>query len=64
MRSNIGAIATLDDAVAAFNQAERHKGKTIVRVRYAAIDASGRPALPGSGRPGPMALDIDVVQVF
>ncbi|TFE26697.1 NADP-dependent oxidoreductase [Cohnella luojiensis] len=33
LRTNIGQIATLDDAVAAFNPTERVKGKTIIRVR-------------------------------
>jgi NADPH:quinone reductase-like Zn-dependent oxidoreductase len=33
LRTNIGAVATLDDAVAAFNPTERRKGKTIIRVR-------------------------------
>ena len=33
LRTNIGKIATLDDAVAAFNPTERRKGKTIIRVR-------------------------------
>ena len=33
LRTNIGNIATLDDAVAAFNRTERSKGKTIIRVR-------------------------------
>jgi NADPH:quinone reductase-like Zn-dependent oxidoreductase len=33
LRTNIGAIATLDDAVAAFNPTKRIKGKTIIRVR-------------------------------
>ncbi|MCA1396270.1 NADP-dependent oxidoreductase [Bradyrhizobium sp. BRP56] len=33
LRTNIGDIATLDDAVAAFNRTERRKGKTIIRVR-------------------------------
>jgi NADPH:quinone reductase-like Zn-dependent oxidoreductase len=33
LRTNIGNIATLDDAVAAFNPTERRKGKTIIRVR-------------------------------
>jgi NADPH:quinone reductase-like Zn-dependent oxidoreductase len=33
LRINIGKIATLDDAVAAFNPTERIKGKTIIRVR-------------------------------
>jgi NADPH:quinone reductase-like Zn-dependent oxidoreductase len=33
LRANIGQIATLDDAVAAFNPTERVKGKTIIRVR-------------------------------
>jgi NADPH:quinone reductase-like Zn-dependent oxidoreductase len=33
LRTNIGTVATLDDAVAAFNPTERAKGKTIIRVR-------------------------------
>jgi NADPH:quinone reductase-like Zn-dependent oxidoreductase len=37
LRTNIGAMAPLDDAVAAFNSTERRTGKTIIDVR-----ASGR----------------------
>ncbi|GLQ53298.1 NADP-dependent oxidoreductase [Devosia nitrariae] len=33
LRTNIGNISSLDDAVAAFNPTERRKGKTIIRVR-------------------------------
>jgi NADPH:quinone reductase-like Zn-dependent oxidoreductase len=33
LRTNIGTVAALDDAVAAFNPTERVKGKTIIRVR-------------------------------
>ena len=33
LRTNIGTIATLDDAVAAFNPTKRISGKTIIRVR-------------------------------
>ncbi len=33
LRTNIGVVATLDDAVAALNPTERRKGKTIIRVR-------------------------------
>jgi len=33
LRTNIGNVATLDDAVAALNPAERRKGKTIIHVR-------------------------------
>ncbi|MGW4118851.1 NADP-dependent oxidoreductase [Nocardia sp. NPDC004711] len=33
VRTNIGTVATLDDAVAAFNPTERRKGKTVIRVR-------------------------------
>ena len=33
VRTNIGKVSTLDDAVAAFNRTERVTGKTIVRVR-------------------------------
>jgi NADPH:quinone reductase-like Zn-dependent oxidoreductase len=33
LRTNIGNVAALDDAVAAFNPTKRAKGKTIIRVR-------------------------------
>ena len=33
MRTNIGTIAALDDAIAAFNPTERISGKTVIRVR-------------------------------
>ena len=33
LRTNIGVVAALDEAVAAFNPRERHPGKTIIRVR-------------------------------
>ncbi|HEY3470463.1 MAG TPA: NADP-dependent oxidoreductase [Amycolatopsis sp.] len=33
LKTNIGQVAALDDAVVAFNPAERVKGKTIIRVR-------------------------------
>jgi NADPH:quinone reductase-like Zn-dependent oxidoreductase len=33
LRTNIGTISSLDNAVAAFNTTERRKGKTIIRVR-------------------------------
>ena len=33
LRTNIGNVSTLDDAVAAFNPTKRRKGKTIIRVR-------------------------------
>src|SRR5215813_10672157 len=39
LRTNIGNIATLDDAVAAFNSTERISGKTIIRVRPRATRA-------------------------
>ena len=32
LRTNIGNVSTLDDAVAAFNPTERINGKTIIRV--------------------------------
>jgi NADPH:quinone reductase-like Zn-dependent oxidoreductase len=32
LRANIGTVAALDDAVAAFNPAERRPGKTVIRV--------------------------------
>lgn len=33
LRTNIGTVSSLDDAVAAFNPTGRNKGKTIIRVR-------------------------------
>jgi len=33
LRTNIGDVATLDDAVAALNPKQRRKGKTVIRVR-------------------------------
>jgi NADPH:quinone reductase-like Zn-dependent oxidoreductase len=33
LRTNIGTVATLDDAVAALNPTERRSGKTIIRIR-------------------------------
>jgi NADPH:quinone reductase-like Zn-dependent oxidoreductase len=33
LRTNIGTVASLDDALAAFNSTERRPGKTIIRVR-------------------------------
>jgi NADPH:quinone reductase-like Zn-dependent oxidoreductase len=33
LRTNIGKIPSLDEAVATFNSTERHAGKTVVRVR-------------------------------
>ncbi len=33
LRTNIGTVSTLDDAVARFNKTERRPGKTIIRVR-------------------------------
>jgi NADPH:quinone reductase-like Zn-dependent oxidoreductase len=33
LRTNIGTVATLDDAIAAFNSTKRRAGKTVIRVR-------------------------------
>jgi NADPH:quinone reductase-like Zn-dependent oxidoreductase len=33
LRTNIGAVSSLDDAIAAFNPTERRTGKTVIRVR-------------------------------
>jgi NADPH:quinone reductase-like Zn-dependent oxidoreductase len=33
LRTNIGTVGDLDDAVAVLNPTERRKGKTIIRVR-------------------------------
>lgn len=34
LRTNIGTVATLDDAITTFNSTERRPGKTIVRIRH------------------------------
>jgi hypothetical protein len=44
LRTNIGNVSTLDNAVAAFNRTERRKGKTIIRVR-SGTDISAVPAV-------------------
>ncbi|MGA7372151.1 MAG: NADP-dependent oxidoreductase, partial [Methyloceanibacter sp.] len=33
LRTNIGNVSALDDAVATFNATERRAGKTVIRVR-------------------------------
>jgi hypothetical protein len=33
LRTHIGAVSDLDNAVAAFNPTERRSGKTVIRVR-------------------------------
>ena len=43
LRTNIGNVSALDDAVAAFNRTERHKGKTIICIRPC---ATGRARVP------------------
>jgi NADPH:quinone reductase-like Zn-dependent oxidoreductase len=45
LRTNIGNVSTLDDAVAAFNRTERIKGKTIIRVRNGWTDISAVAAV-------------------
>ena len=44
VRTNIGNVATLDDAVAALNPTERIKGKTIISVRPSSTRQSGSRA--------------------
>ena len=46
LRTNIGAVATLDDAVAIFNSTERRSGKTIIAVR----PGQQRPDATGDAR--------------
>ena len=45
LRTNIGNVATLDDAVAAFNPTERIKGKTIISVRPVRTRTDSDPPL-------------------
>src|SRR5262249_4465321 len=66
LRTNIGNVSTLDDAVAALNPTERRRGKTIVRVRPGATRAHrasrscpDRPAAsyqPRRGQPGKLPI--------
>src|SRR6185436_11455302 len=46
LRTNIGNVSTLDDAVAAFNPAARIKGKTIIRLRPEDSGRALRAATP------------------
>ena len=48
LRTNIGKIATLDDAVAALNPTERRNGKTIIRT--VAVQRNRRPLTEGGRR--------------
>jgi NADPH:quinone reductase-like Zn-dependent oxidoreductase len=43
LRTNIGNVADLDDAVAAFNPTRRIKGKTIIRVPHSSVRTRGLP---------------------
>jgi NADPH:quinone reductase-like Zn-dependent oxidoreductase len=57
LRTNIGQVATLDDAVAAFNPTERINGKTIIRVRPSPWHRENHSLPPGGysechGQPG------------
>jgi hypothetical protein len=45
LRTNIGNVAALDEAVAAFNPTERRNGKTIIRVRPEDSGRASRSAL-------------------
>jgi NADPH:quinone reductase-like Zn-dependent oxidoreductase len=46
LRTNIGNVSTLDDAVAAFNPKKRIKGKTIIRF----VHKDAETATPVTGR--------------
>jgi hypothetical protein len=46
LRTNIGNVSTLDEAVAAFNPTERRNGKTIIRVRREDSGRASGSALP------------------
>ena len=48
VRTNIGKVSTLNDAVAAFNRTERRKGKTIIRVRIGRTGMSADAAVMAS----------------
>jgi hypothetical protein len=53
LQTNIGAVAPLEDAVAAFNSTERRAGKTVIRVRP--CSNAMRRSLPGA-KSGPSPL--------
>ena len=64
LRTNIGNVSALDDAVATFNATERRAGKTVIRVRperHAPIDARSRPALSRSRPAAPPSLPFVLV---
>jgi NADPH:quinone reductase-like Zn-dependent oxidoreductase len=42
LRTNIGNVSTLDEAVAAFNSTERRAGKTVIRIRPEKREKAGR----------------------
>ena len=46
LRTNIGNVSTLDEAVAAFNPTERRNGKTIIRVRREDSERASGSGLP------------------
>src|SRR4029453_14158440 len=46
LRTNIGTVSTLDDAVAAFNPTERRPGKTIIRIRPCGLAEADAACLP------------------
>ncbi len=52
LRTNIGTVAPLDDAVAAFKPTERRPGKTIIRVRPVSTVAALFPAAIATIRTG------------
>jgi hypothetical protein len=55
LRTNIGTVSTLDDAVAAFNPTERRPGKTIIRVRPRGIlPFSPSPLFGMNGKTAPI----------
>ncbi len=61
LRTNIGKVSTLDDAVAAFNRTERTKGKTIIRLhpRSSARTRGLRDADEGAIHAPKESLDVE-----
>jgi hypothetical protein len=52
MRTNVGKIASLDDAVVALNPTVQSNGKTIIRVRPRRLGVSDLFAYPRCRGPG------------
>jgi hypothetical protein len=56
--TNIGSVATLDDAVAALNPTKRRNGKTIIRIRPEALRRPQRPPVTTRSASAPQSVRV------